>query len=152
MSEETVEIPVDLAQEIVELGRKLVPYVGSRAASVSLPQPEDVAVQVQGQGKTPWTRRQLADFKDAVARLTGATAVLSFAAQHPDEVVKYTDILSANPELDPKKVRAELGAMTKVAGKLIGEKKWPLQAWQDSTDGVMRYRMPAAIAAWWRDV
>jgi hypothetical protein len=66
--------------------------------------------------------------------------------------VKYTDILSANPELDPKKVRAELGAMTKVAGKLIGEKKWPLQAWQDSTDGVMRYRMPAAIAAWWRDV
>ena len=145
MSGQSVEIPVELAQAIVELGRRLVPYV--RTGTGAEPTGERF-VNVPGQG--PWTRKHLVAFKEAIKRYPGAMAVLDFAADHPEEGVKYTDILEANRKLHSRQVAAELGAMSKVARKVMGEKMWPLSAWQDSSDDVMRYRMPAVIADWWK--
>lgn len=145
MAAGTVEIPIELAEAIVDLGRRLVPFIASGAGE-GAPHTETF-VNVPGQG--PWTRKNVVDFKAAIARYAGASAVLNFAAEHPDEEVKYTVILDANPQLEHKRVAAELGAMSKVARKVVGEKMWPLYAWQAS-DGVMRYRMPAAIAIWWK--
>ena len=104
----------------------------------------------QRPGQGPWWRKNVVDFKAATARYAGASAVLGFAADHPDEEVKHRDILKANPHLEHRQVAAELGAMSKVARKVIGEKMWPLYAWQAS-DGDMRYRLPAAIADWWKE-
>lgn len=143
MAQKTVEIPVELAEAIVDLGKRLVPYIATgTGAGVA----GKTFVNVPGQG--PWTRKNVVDFKSAIARLKGATAVLNFAASHPDEEVKYTDIIEEHG-LDSRQVAAELGAMSKVARKVVGEKMWPLYAWQAS-DGVMRYRMPALVADWWR--
>lgn len=144
MATKTVEIPVELAEAIVDLGKRLLPFV---TAGVGEPGTyTETFVNVSGQG--PWTRKNVVDFKEAIARYAGATAVLNFAAAHPDEEVKYTDILKESG-LETRQVAAELGAMSKTARKVVGEKMWPLSAWQAS-DGEMRYRMPAVVADWWK--
>ncbi len=70
-------------------------------------------------------------------------------SDHPKRHHLDTDILAANSKLEPRQVAAELGAMSKVARKVVGEKMWPFSAWQAS-DGVMRYRMQAVVADWWK--
>lgn len=144
MDEAMVEVPLSLAREIVGLSQRLARYVPGR------PDPDLESCYVKGQGQTPWTEKQVIQFKAAIAHLAGATAVVDFVAASPDEVVSYERFLKDNSDLDPNRVRGELSAMTKLSGRAIGEKKWPMEAWQDSSDGVMRYRMPAVVADWWK--
>ena len=44
-------------------------------------------------------------------------------------------------------IRSKLGAISKVARKLFGNKVWPVRRRQGS-EGVMRYFMPEGIAEW----
>lgn len=156
MEERTVRIPLSLAQEIAELGRKLVPYLVAPpeephpAAGMASAAP-DVATAVAWSGQPPWTRAEIELIRPEMKRLRGAVALLDAAAEHADEVVTYSQVVKRSG-LGRNELRAQLSAMTKAIRRTLGTKaKWPLHAWQDAATGEMNYRMARQIAEWWKE-
>lgn len=156
MDEPTVGIPISLAQEIVELGRKLVPYL---AATPEAPDPAverasaspDMTTAVAWSGQPPWTRAEIELIRPEMKRLRGAVALLDVAAEHADDVVTYSQVVERSG-LEHNELRAQLSAMTKAIRRVLGSKaKWPLHAWQDAATGEMHYRMARQIADWWKE-
>lgn len=128
----------DLLQRFVQLARELEPYVQDRD--------DDDSVYIDyRQGS--WSAAMLAQFRREIYPYPAAVELLQFAAENAGREVNYRDFIEQSTWSDVQ-VRSELGAISKVARKLFGNKVWPVRTRQGS-DGVMRYFMPAGIAEWW---
>jgi hypothetical protein len=109
---------------------------------------EEIA-QVPGQGA--WRRQMLVDLLPQVEHLRGVVTLLDLTAEKAPEAVAYQDVLERSG-LSEQQQRNEHARLTKLATALFGRRTWPVQAWQQASDGVMRYRMPTKVAEWWTDV
>jgi hypothetical protein len=127
----------ELFQRIVQLAREVEPYVRDHHG-------DSIYIDYR-QGS--WTASMLERFRREIAPYPAAVELLQFAAENAAQEVNYRDFLQQSSWTDTQ-VRAELGAITKVARKLFGSKVWPVRTRQGS-DGVMRYFMPEGIAEWW---
>ncbi len=108
---------------------------------------DEQVVFIPRQGE--WSRRMVAWLKPRITHWGGATTLFEMAAARPGEIIAYEDVvLRANmPEIQ---VRNELAAVSRLTSREFGEKKWPLEVWQDRATGKMQYRMPPIVAEWWR--
>lgn len=143
--EPTVAIPVSVAEEILGLAKRLLPFMTSSGPWAGT---DEEAVDVPRQAR--WTRRMIEQLKKAVTRYPGAFAVLDAAAALPDEPVRL-DTVAQDSGIPVRQIAAELGAMSKLARRLFGGRKiWPMEVWQ-GPDNISRYRMPRRVAEWWRE-
>ena len=129
----------DLLQRFVQLAREIEPYVQDQDR-------ESVYIDYK-QGS--WTAAMLEQFRREIYPYPAAVELLQFAAEHAGGEVNYRDFLHQSSWTDTQ-IRSELGAISKVARKLFGNKVWPVRTRQGS-DGVMRYFMPNGIAEWWME-
>ncbi|MDP9225956.1 MAG: hypothetical protein M3P18_19390 [Actinomycetota bacterium] len=108
---------------------------------------DEQVVFIPRQGE--WSRRMVAWLKPRITHWGGATTLFEMAAARPEEIIAYEDVvLGANmPEIQ---VRNELAAVSRLTSREFGDKKWPLEVWQDRATGKMQYRMPPIVAEWWR--
>ena len=127
----------ELLQRFVQIARELEPYVQD--------DPDDSIYIDYRQGS--WTATMLEQFRREIHRYPAAVELLQFAAENAGLEVNYRDFLQQSSWTDTQ-IRSELGAISKVARKLFGNKVWPVRTRQGS-DGVMRYFMPEGIAEWW---
>ena len=127
----------ELLQRFVQLAREVEPYLRHSA--------EDSVYIDYRQGS--WTAAMLQQFRREIYPYPAAVALLQYAAENAGSEVNYREFLSTSSRTDTQ-VRSELGAVSKVARKLFGNKVWPVRTRQGS-DGVMRYFMPEGIAEWW---
>jgi hypothetical protein len=127
----------ELFHRIVQLAREVEPYLQAQRG-------DSIYIDFR-QGS--WTEAMLAQFRREIYPYPAAVELLQFAAEHAGREVNYRDFLRRSSSSDTQ-VRAELGAISKVARKLFGNKVWPVRTRQGS-DGVMRYFMPEGIAEWW---
>ena len=127
----------DLLQRFVQLAREIEPYIQEQ---------DDDSVYIDyRQGS--WTAAMLEQFRREIYPYPAAVELLQFAAENAGTEVNYRDFIEQSSWSDVQ-VRSELGAISKVARKLFGNKVWPVRTRQGS-DGVMRYFMPQGIAEWW---
>ena len=127
----------ELLQRFVQLAREVEPYLQHAA--------EDSIYIDYRQGS--WTAAMLGQFRREISPYPAALELLQFAADNAGTEVNYRDFLKQSARTDTQ-VRSELGAISKVARKLFGNKVWPVRTRQGS-DGVMRYFMPEGVAEWW---
>jgi hypothetical protein len=127
----------ELFQRIVQLAREVEPYVQDHAG-------DSIYIDYR-QGS--WTAGMLERFRREINPYPAAVELLQFAAANAGVEINYRDFLHQSSRTDTQ-VRSELGAISKVARKLFGNKVWPVRTRQGS-DGVMRYFMPEGIAEWW---
>jgi hypothetical protein len=127
----------DLLRRFIQLAREIEPYVQDEAG--------DTIYVDYRQGS--WTAAMLWQFRREIYPYPAAVGLLEFAAENAGTEVSYRDFLQQSSWTDVQ-VRSELGAISKVARKLFGQKVWPVRTRQAS-DGVMRYFMPEGIAEWW---
>lgn len=126
-----------LLQRFVQLAKEIEPYL-------QVSEGESIYIDYR-QGA--WTEGMLEQFRREITLYPAAVGLLSFAAENPGVEVNYRDFLALASWTDTQ-VRSELGAISKVARKLFGNKVWPVRTRQGN-DGVMRYCMPPGIAEWW---
>lgn len=107
------------------------------------------SAEVMGQGL--WRQSMLSTIYPHVSSSPGVIALFDEAADHPGEVVSYVTVLERSGLSDQEQRNAHAG-LSRLSRKLLGRKTWPVSAWQEASDGVMRYRMPAIVAAWWNDL
>lgn len=129
----------DILRRFVQLAAELEPYLRDEAE-------DRIYIDVR-QGS--WSAAMLAQLRREIYPYPAAVELLQFAADNAGVEVSYRDFLQQSSWTDTQ-VRAELGAISKVARKLFGDKVWPVRTRQGS-DGVMRYFMPAGIAEWWKE-
>ena len=127
----------ELLERIVQLAREIEPFVQDHST--------DAIYIDYRQGS--WTEQMLEQFRREIYPYPAAVELLEFAADNAGVEVSYRDFLKQASWTDVQ-VRTELGAISKVARKLFGNKVWPVRTRQGS-DGVMRYFMPQGIAEWW---
>lgn len=127
----------ELLQRIVQLAREVEPYVRDDFG-------DSIYIDYR-QGS--WTPAMLDQFRREIYPYPAAVGLLQFAAENAGKEVDYRDFLQRSSWTDGQ-VRSQLGAISKIARKLFGNKVWPVRTRQGS-DGVMRYFMPQGIAEWW---
>ena len=127
----------ELLQRIVHLAHEVEPYVQDHAG-------DSIYIDYR-QGS--WTAAMLEQFRREIYPYPAAVELMQFAAENAGLEVNFRDFLKQSSWTDTQ-VRSELGAISKVARKLFGNKVWPVRTRQGS-DGVMRYFMPKGIAEWW---
>lgn len=127
-SEDMVRVPRRLLQEISS-------YLGGS---------DTVSVRVQENGD--WTEAMIEQLRQEISPYRGARAALDLAARRAGEVVTLDEI-QASCDLDRKQISSDLGAMSKAARRLFGQKIWPMRAMQSSSG--MNYLMKPEIADWW---
>jgi hypothetical protein len=110
---------------------------------------DDDNIEVVGQGT--WRRSMLAELHPYLEGSPGVLALFDEAANHPDEQISYVAVRSRSGLSDMGQRNAHAGLSRSVV-RLFGRKTWPLAAWQDPNDGIMRYRMPGVVAVWWTDL
>jgi hypothetical protein len=71
------------------------------------------------------------------------------ASERIDQIISYDDVV-ARANMPEIQVRNELAAVSRLTSRQFGEKKWPLEVWQDRATGKMQYRMPSIVGEWWR--
>lgn len=128
--EHTVGVPRSLLEELTR-------YLGQAGEEL---------VEVPGNGL--WSRSMVRKLREEVARYEGAVAVGNLAAQRagdPDPV--SLEVVARESGISKKQISSDLGAMSKAARRLFGERRWPFRA-LDSAIG-MTYLMPREIARWW---
>jgi hypothetical protein len=96
-----------------------------------------------------WSRRMVAWLKPRIKHWEGATTLFEMAAEKRDETLAYEDVV-ARANMPEIQVRNELAAVSRLTRRHFGEKKWPLEVWQDRATGKMQYRMPLIVSEWWR--
>ena len=127
----------DLLQRFVQLAREIEPYIQDHSG-------DRIYIDYR-QGS--WTEGMLDQFRREIYPYPAAVELLHFAAENAGVEVNYRDFLQQSSWTDTQ-IRSELGAISKVARKIFGNKVWPVRTRQGS-DGVMRYFMPTGIAEWW---
>lgn len=111
------------------------------------------AIRIRRQGT--WTKAMVEQLWREVVHLPGVAALFEVCAEHPGEDVTYSAVL-ARSGLDPMQQKNEHARLSRVATELFGDKRWPIENWQGPLTSAggkaeMIYRMPAEVAAWWRD-
>lgn len=106
---------------------------------------EDVVV-VHGQGT--WRADMLALLWPRVAHLQGVRALFELCAARSPEDVTFAQLV-ARSGLSERAQANEHARLSRVTGELFTKKTWPIENWQDTRDGMMRYRMDPVIAGWW---
>lgn len=101
-------------------------------------------------GNGDWSKDDLAWLHREIQHLPGALVLLDVTAEHPDEEVVYDKVVE-RAGTSSRQVANELARMSRLTTNRFGSKQWPLEAWQASS-GKMHYRMPSAIADWWRSI
>ncbi|MFF3947153.1 hypothetical protein ACFYYN_20320 [Streptomyces sp. NPDC001902] len=114
----------------------------------------DTAIDLGRQGL--WTRAQLALLWSKVNHLPGVRALFEATAEHPDEKVRFTDILQRSG-LPERQQSSEHAALSRISGQLFKEKRWPIENSQGGIDNAtgkaeMLYWMDSRVAAWWREI
>jgi hypothetical protein len=113
---------------------------------------QDDGIQVPGQGR--WTKDRVAALWEGVHHLQGARALFEVTAAHANEAVSFEQVRSASG-LTAQEQRNHHARITRVAAKVCGETRWPIQSWQSAAgpDGKVdtHYRMGATVAEWWRE-
>lgn len=110
--------------------------------------PEEESVEIPRQGK--WRRSMLAGLRPHIEHLPGVIALFDLTAERAPQQVTYADVI-ARSGLSDRAQRNDHARLSWVTKELFGAKTWPLE-WQQAGDGEMRYRMPASVARWWREV
>ncbi len=109
---------------------------------------EEEIVQVTGQGA--WRRQMIAELYPHIEHLRGVLALLDLTAEHAPEPVLYEEV-KRRSGLTDRQQRNDHAALTRTATAVFGRRTWPV-AWQQASDGAMRYWMPVRMAAWWREL
>jgi hypothetical protein len=109
----------------------------------------DESVDVLGQGA--WRRSMLTALYPHLSNSPGVLALLDEAADHPEEVVSYVAVRNRSGLTDQEQ-RNEHASLSRLTSRVLGRKIWPLSAWQDPADGIMRYRMSSVVAKWWTEL
>lgn len=109
---------------------------------------EDEVVDLGRQGS--WRFAMLNDLFPHVEHLPGAMALLDLTAERSPEVVTFGEVLERSG-LSERRQSGDHSRLSWAARRLFDRKTWPLECWQ-AADGVMHYRMPTAIAEWWRTI
>ena len=107
------------------------------------------SISVHGQGI--WRRDMLEVLWPRVRHLTGVRALFALTAERAPAVVTYSELLQRSGLPDRQQAN-EHARLSRVARELFGKKVWPLEAWQDSRDGLMHYRMDVTMARWCAEV
>lgn len=128
---------VALIEEIEALAREARELIAGDAEVVFIPR--------QGE----WSRRMVTRLKPRIRHWAGATTLFEMAAERPDEIIDYEDVV-VRANMPEVQVRNELAAMSRLTSREFGEKMWPLEVWQNRASGKMQYRMPPTVAEWWR--
>jgi hypothetical protein len=109
-----------------------------------------VGVQIPRQGR--WTPSMLEELWATVEHLPGVRALFELTAEHPNGVVTF-DQIRERSGLTSLAQRNEHAALGRMANRLFGEKRWPIENWQGAPPhggrAVMQYRMTATISEWW---
>ncbi len=95
----------------------------------------------------------LAQTWERVHDLPGVRALFEITASRPGQVVTFSELI-AHSGLAEKQGN-EHARLSRVTNEMFGEKRWPIENWQGSpgpNGAEMRYRMPATIAEWLRDL
>jgi hypothetical protein len=134
---QTSERLVAVIKEIEALAREAMELVADDEPVMFIPR--------QGE----WSKRMVAWLKPRIMHWKGATTLFEMAAESPSEILGYEDVVerAKMPEIQ---VRNELAAVSRLTSREFGEKKWPLEVWQNRATGKMQYRMPPIVAEWWR--
>ena len=109
---------------------------------------DDDIVQVIGQGA--WQRQMLAELYPHIEHLRGVHALLDLTAENAPESVSYDEV-KRRSGLTDRQQRNDHAALTRTATRVFGRRTWPV-AWQQTSDGAMRYWMPARMANWWVEI
>ena len=109
---------------------------------------EEEVVQVTGQGA--WQRSTLAELYPHVEHLHGVLALLDLTAEHAPEPVAYEEV-KRRSGLTDRQQRNDHAALTLATKKVFGRRTWPV-AWQQTSEGAMRYWMPVRMATWWNEI
>jgi hypothetical protein len=94
------------------------------------------------------TERMVEQLADELS-YPGVAALSARCAGSPREWMVNSAIEDAEG-ISPIQLRNELGALSKLTRRLVGEVTWPVQ-WKKE-QGKYRYRMDAQVAQWWRQV
>jgi hypothetical protein len=109
------------------------------------------AIEVEGQG--PWDLEMIVKLKRTI-HLSAARALLdAVASASPQEVSMRA--VARDKDLEPNRLRAQMGALSKLTTKLFGRRTWPISVrYGDEPDasGVASYRMDRQIADWWTNL
>lgn len=119
----------------------LLAEIDGTASSVSIPR----------QGL--WTKEQVGLLWGRASHLTGVRALFQATAEQAGTTVTFT-ALTKRSGLDERQQRNEHARLSRIAGELFGEKRWPIENWQggyntESGKSEMLYRMDPQIAEWW---
>jgi hypothetical protein len=109
--------------------------------------PSEEGLEILGQGM--WTPDMVLRLKSALRHLPAALHLLDAAAQASPGEVSMQDVADA-AGIARNKLRAQMGALSKVSVKLFGRRTWPLGIRYDEL-GRAFYEMPRKIAGWWID-
>jgi hypothetical protein len=134
---QTSERLVALIEEIETLAREARELVAGDAEVVFIPR--------QGE----WSERMVRWLKPRIKHWEGAATLFEMAAEQPDEVIDYEDVV-VRANMPEVQVRNELAALSRLTSREFGKKMWPLEVWQKRATGKMQYRMPPIVAEWWR--
>ena len=108
---------------------------------------DEESVEIPRQGT--WQRSKLATLRPRIEHLPGVIALFDITSERAPQQVTYADVI-ARSGLTDRAQRNDHARLSWVTKELFGAKTWPLE-WQQAADGEMRYRMPAAVARWWRE-
>lgn len=97
-----------------------------------------------------WRFGMLRELLPRIEHLSGVMALFDLTAERSPEVVTFSEVLERSG-LPERRQSGDHSRLSWVSRRLFGEKAWPLECWQ-AADGEMHYRMPTAIAAWWRTI
>jgi hypothetical protein len=97
-----------------------------------------------------WRFGMLAELLPHIEHLPGVMALLDLTAERSPEVVTFSEVLERSG-LPEKQQSGDHSRLSWAARRLFDRKTWPLDCWQ-AANGEMHYRMPTAIAGWWRTI
>lgn len=117
--------------------------------TVHAPDGEDSeAIEVEGQG--PWDMAMVMKLKRNLHLSAAYTLLDAAAAASPGEVSMRA--VAREEDLEPNRLRAQMGALSKLSVKLFGRRTWPISVrYGDEPDvsGIAYYRMERRLADWW---
>lgn len=108
---------------------------------------EEDSVEVPGQSL--WRPSMIEQLRPIIMHLKGVVALLDATSENPETAVTYQQVLSRSGLSDTQQ-RNEHARLTRISLELFGVRTWPIEAWQDASDGVMRYRASGLVAKWWQ--
>ncbi|MFF4166303.1 hypothetical protein [Streptomyces sp. NPDC001741] len=103
-----------------------------------------------------WTKAQVSLLWSRVNHLPGVRALFEVTAERPDEKITFKEVLQRSG-LPERQQSNEHAALSRIAGQLFKEKRWPIENSQGSSNSKtgkaeMLYWMDSRIAEWWREV